>query len=67
VRVVQLAHHRSAVGTCRRATVHIFTDTKQIVRLLRAEPQRLSEASRGRIEELIARDHRRFSAPRRRR
>jgi hypothetical protein len=61
LRVVLLAHPRSRIGGCSRATVHVFTSTDEITRLLRKVPQPLSEARLARIAALVAGDHRRHS------
>jgi hypothetical protein len=65
LRVVLLAHPRSKVGTCRRATVNIFTRTSDVTRLLTKVKQPFDAATRARLEGLIIRDHR--SRARRRR
>lgn len=57
LRVVLLTHSRSRVGVCRRATVHIFTETSEVTRLIRKVPQPLSAAKLTRIGELITGDH----------
>ena len=57
LRVVLLTHPRSRIGACRRATVHIFTSTGDVIRLLRTVPQPLSEARLTRIGELVTGDH----------
>lgn len=57
LRVVLLIHPRSRVGVCRRATVHIFTGTSDVTRLLRKVPQPLSTSELTRIGELITGDH----------
>jgi hypothetical protein len=64
LRVVQLTHPKAQIGTCRRATVSIFTKTSQITALMKKVPQPLDAARRARIEELIVKDHR-FNATRR--
>jgi Nuclease-related domain len=61
LRVVLLTHARSRVGVCRRATVHVFTSTADVTRLLRTVPQPLSDARLARIGELVAGDHQRHS------
>lgn len=58
LRVVLLAHPRSKVGTCRRATVNIFTRTSDVTRLLTKVKQPFEPATRARLEDLIIRDHR---------
>ena len=58
LRVVLLTHPRSKVGNCRRATVHVFTRTSDIIRLMHKVPQPLDEARRAKIGELITTDHR---------
>lgn len=58
LRVVLLAHPRSTVGTCRRATVNIFTRTSDVTRLLTKVRQPFDAATRARLEGLIIRDHR---------
>ena len=57
LRVVLLSHPRSRVGTCRGATVHIFTSTSEVIELLTKVPQPLSAAKLTKIGELIAGDH----------
>jgi hypothetical protein len=58
LRVVLLAHPRSKVGTCRRATVSIFTRASEVTRLLTKVEQPFDPATRAKLEELIIRDHR---------
>jgi hypothetical protein len=58
LRVVLLAHPRSQVGTCRGATVNIFTKVSEVTRLLTKVKQPLDPARRARLEDLIIRDHR---------
>jgi Holliday junction resolvase-like predicted endonuclease len=58
LRVVLLTHPRAKVGNCRQATVHVFTRTSEIIRLIRKVPQPLDEARRARICDLITTDHR---------
>lgn len=65
LRVVLLTHSRSRIGVCSRATVHIFTSTAEVTRLLRTVPQPLSEARLTRIGELVTGDHRYHSRHRR--
>jgi hypothetical protein len=57
LRVVLLAHPRSKVGTCRHATVSIFTRTSEVTRLLTKVKQPFDPATRARLENLIIRDH----------
>lgn len=58
LRVVLLAHPKSKVGTCHRATVSIFTRASEVTRLLTKVKQPLDPATRAKLEELIIRDHR---------
>jgi hypothetical protein len=58
LRVVLLAHPRSKVGTCRRATVNIFTRTSDVTRLLTKVKQPFDAGTRARLEGLIIHDHR---------
>jgi len=57
LRVVLLAHPRSKVGTCRRATVSIFTRTSEVTRLFTKVKQPFDPATRASLEDLIVRDH----------
>jgi hypothetical protein len=57
LRVVQLTHRKSQVGTCRHPTVSVFTKTGQITALMRKVPQPLDARRRQRIEDLIVHDH----------
>ena len=57
LRVVLLAHPRSKVGTCRRATVSVFTRTSEVTRLLTKVKQPFDPATRAKLENLIIRDH----------
>ncbi len=65
LRVVLLTHPRSRIGVCRRETVHIFTSTGDVTRLVRKVPQPLSEARLARIRELVTGDHQYHSRRRR--
>jgi hypothetical protein len=65
LRVVQLTHPKAQIGTCRRATVNIFTKTSQIGVLMRKVKQELDPARRARLEELITRDHQHHAGRRR--
>jgi Nuclease-related domain len=65
LRAVLLTHPRSRIGTCSRATVHIFTSTGDITRLVKKVPQPLSAARLNRIGELVSGDHQ-YHARRRR-
>ena len=65
LRVVLLSHPKSRVGVCRRATVHIFTRTSDVTRLLGKVPQPLSTARLTRIGELITGDHQHHARHRR--
>src|SRR5580658_503995 len=58
LRVVQLTHPRSQVGTCRRATVHLFTRVGQITALRKKVPQPRDAGRRRRLEVLIVAQHR---------
>lgn len=58
LRVVLLAHPRSKVGTCRRATVNVFTRASEVTRLLTKVKQPFDRAARAKLEDLIIRDHR---------
>jgi hypothetical protein len=57
LRVVQLTHDKSRIGSCRRATVSVFTKTNQITALMKKVPQPLDAQRRKRIESLIVGDH----------
>jgi hypothetical protein len=65
LRVVQLTHDKSRIGSCRRATVSIFTKTDQITALMKKMPQPLNAQRRKRIESLIVQDHRQHERRRR--
>jgi len=65
LRVVLLAHPRSKVGTCRRATVSIFTRTSEVTRLFTKVKQPFDPATRASLEDLIVRDHRHHARRRR--
>ena len=65
LRVVLLAHPRSKVGTCRRATVSIFTSASDVTRLLTKVKQPFDPATRAKLEDLIVRDHRHHARRRR--
>jgi hypothetical protein len=65
LRVVQLTHDKSRIGTCRRATVSIFTKTDQITALMKKVPQPLDAQRRKRIESLIVGNHRHHDRRRR--
>ena len=65
LRVVLLAHPRSKVGTCRRATVNIFTRASEVTRLVTKVRQPFDPATRARLEDLIIRDHRHHARRRR--
>jgi hypothetical protein len=58
LRVVLLAHPRSKVGTCRRATVNVFTRTGEVTKLLTKVKQPFDATRRVKLEDLIVRDHR---------
>lgn len=64
LRVVYLAHERSQVGSCRRATVSIFTSVSQVADLIRKMPQPLDTSKRTTLEDLIIRDHKHHDAQR---
>jgi Nuclease-related domain len=57
LRVVLLAHPRSRIGVCSRATAHIFTSTDDVTRLLKKVPQPLSQARLTKITDLVTGDH----------
>jgi hypothetical protein len=57
LRVVLLTHQRAKIGTSRGATVSVYTDTTEVLNLMRKVPQPLDAATRTRIEELIVKDH----------
>jgi hypothetical protein len=57
LRVVLLTHPRAKVGNCRRAKVHVFARTSDIIRLVRKVPQPLDQARQAKIEKLITADH----------
>lgn len=65
LRVVLLAHPRSKVGTCRRATVSIFTRTSDVTKLLTKVKQPFDAPTRAKLEDLIVRDHRHHARRRR--
>jgi Nuclease-related domain len=65
LRVVLLAHPRSKIGTCRRATVNIFTRTSEVTRLVTKVKQPFDAATRAKLEDLIIRDHRHHARRRR--
>jgi len=65
LRVVLLAHPRSKVGACRRATVSIFTRASEVTRLLTKVKQPFDPATRAKLEDLIIRDHRHHASRRR--
>lgn len=71
LRVVLLAHPRSRIGTCHRATVSIFTRTSDVTKLLTKVKQPFDAPTRAKLEDLIVSDHRHHAArphhPRRRR
>jgi hypothetical protein len=58
LRVVLLVHSKAEVGTCRKATVDIFTRTSEVVRLVGKVRQPFDPPTRKRLEDLIIRDHR---------
>lgn len=62
LRVVLLAHPRSRIGTCRRATVSIFTRTSEVTKLLTKVKQPFDAPMRAKLEDLIVRDHRHHAA-----
>ncbi len=64
LRVVLLAHRRARIGNCRGATVSIFTDTSEIIALMRKVPQPLDGPRRQRLRELVVQDHRYHAAHR---
>lgn len=65
LRVVLLAHPRSKIGICRRATVNIFTRTSEVTRLVTKVKQPFDAATRAKLEDLIIRDHRHHARRRR--
>src|SRR6185437_11126384 len=65
LRVVLLAHPRSKVGNCRRATVDVFTRVSEVTRLLTKVKQPFDSATRAKLENLIIRDHQHHARPRR--
>lgn len=65
LRVVLLAHPRSKVGTCRGATVNIFTRASEVTRLIDKVKQPFDPATRAKLEDLIIRDHRHRASRRR--
>lgn len=65
LRVVLLAHPRSKVGICRRATVNIFTRASEVTQLVTKVKQPFDPATRAKLENLIIRDHRHYARPRR--
>lgn len=65
LRVVLLAHPRSKVGTCHRATVNIFTRASEVTRLVAKVKQPFDSATRAKLEDLIIRDHRHHARRRR--
>jgi nuclease-like protein len=64
LRVVLLTHQRAKIGTSHGATVNVYTDTAEVLNLMRKVPQPLDAATRTRIEELIVKNHQRSAARR---
>jgi hypothetical protein len=65
LRVVLLVHSKAAVGTCRGATVDIFTRASEVIRLVGKVRQPFDPETRKRLEQLIIRDHRHHASRRR--
>src|SRR5712691_1905842 len=65
LRVVLLVHSKAEVGTCRKATVSIFTRASEIIGLVGKVKQPFDPATRIRLEQLIIRDHRHHAKRRR--
>ena len=65
LRVVLLVHSKAAVGTCRKATVNIYTRTSEVITLVGKVRQPFDPPTRKRLEELIIRDHRHHATRRR--